>query len=126
MRGHNSIVGLAALAAMSLGAAPAPEEEQRKQPIEPGPEPADTPPTDSDVIPDRVSLENGSPHYFNKWRDIGVRFNGGERNSVLEFCVSEGWIRTQIFHGGRPKMERGKFIGQRLNGIVEPYWRRRT
>jgi hypothetical protein len=74
-------------------------------------------------IPDRVSLETDSPHFFSNWPKIGVRFNTGICNSVVEFCVSEGWIRTQIFHGGRPKKERGKFVTVTRRGIVEPYWR---
>lgn len=74
-------------------------------------------------IPDRVSLETDSPYYFPKWLDLGVRINGGESVSVVEFCVSEGWARTQIFHGGRPKMERGKYVTVTRRGTIEPYWK---
>lgn len=88
------------------------------------PEPRIDPPVgSSDGIPDRVSLEEGSPHYFPHWRHLGVRFNGGESTSCVEFCVSEGWMRSQLFHGGRPKTERGKFVTVTHRGKIEPYWR---
>lgn len=74
-------------------------------------------------IPDHVSLEPDSPHFFRHWQHLGVRFNGGECISVVEFCVSEGWMRSQVFHGGRPKTERGKFVTVQRRGTVEPYWR---
>jgi hypothetical protein len=122
MRGH---IGLIAAAAMlSAAAAPEPEDRDEFKP-EPNPEPEPTRREKiANVIPDRVSLETDSPHYFPKWSKLGVRFRGGDRTSTVEFCVSEGWIRTQIFHGGRPKMERGRFVTQKLYGPVEPYWRR--
>lgn len=74
-------------------------------------------------IPDRVSLEPDSPFFFAKWPKLGVRINGGESRSVVEFCVSEGWARTQIYHGGRPKLERGKRVTIRRTGTIEAYWR---
>lgn len=76
------------------------------------------------LIPDRVSLEPSSPFYFPEWARLGVRINTGESASVVEFCVSEGWARTQVFHGGRPKMERGKYVTVTRKGVIEPYWRR--
>lgn len=78
-----------------------------------------------DGIPDRVSLEADSPYYFPHWKHLGVRFNGGESSSVVEFCVSEGWCRNQVFHGGRAKKERGKFVTVTRRGTIEPYWRSR-
>jgi hypothetical protein len=54
-----------------------------------------------------------------------VQINGGESQSVVEFCTSEGWARTQIFHGGRPKAERGKFVTVMRRGVIEAYWRSR-
>lgn len=78
----------------------------------------------ADTPPDRVSLEPDSPFYHPDWRDLGVRYNGGELESVVEFCVSEGWCRTQIYHGGKPKEERGKFVTITRNGTIQPYWRR--
>jgi len=124
MRRHAQI----ALAAACLGAglAVAPVAESREpdpdEPREPKPEPVLGP----NGIPDRVSLEGNSPYFFADWRKIGVRIDGGESQSVVEFCVSEGWARTQIYHGGRPKMERGRFVTVTRRGVIEPYWRSRT
>jgi hypothetical protein len=44
----------------------------------------------TDEIPDRVSLETDSPYFFPQWQRLGVRINGGDSVSVVEFCVSEG------------------------------------
>jgi hypothetical protein len=121
MRGHIGLIGALALA--SMASAPVVEPEERKrEPREPDPEPK-PPVAESKVIPDRVSLEKDSPHFFPPWQKIGVRFNGGECNTIVEFCQSEGWARFQIFHGGRPKMERGRFTTMKRHGTVEPYWR---
>lgn len=79
---------------------------------------------DATSIPDRVSIESDSPYYFEDYTNLGVRHNCGEMASVVEFCVSEGWCRTQVFHGGRPKTERGYYVTIRRNGIIEPYWRK--
>jgi hypothetical protein len=122
--GHMGIaMALGAAALMAATPVVASDDPPRPDP-EPQPDP-DTPVVASDAIPDRVSLEDDSPYYFPKWRQLGVRHNGGECNSVVEFCVSEGWIRTQIFHGGRPKAERGKFVTVTRRGTIEPYWRSR-
>lgn len=115
MRRTAALIAAASLIG-TVGATPVAESEP--EPREP------QPPTDSDGIPDRVSLESDSPYYFPHWQKLGVRHDGGEMASVVEFCVSEGWCRTQIFHGGRPKAERGKFVTIKRHGSIEPYWRR--
>lgn len=126
---RRTTMGLAiAAATLASGGALTPVAESReRKPREPEPEPEPKPaaaiPTD---IPDRVSLEEDSPHYFPHWRRIGVRYNGGECQSVVEFCVSEGWMRSQVFHGGRPKQERGRFVTVTRSGTIEPYWRARA
>lgn len=124
MRGVNKFAALGLAAAMAtMASAPvAASEERRPEPREPDPEPK-PPVAASKVIPDRVSLEKDSPHYFERWQKIGVRFNGAECRTIVEFCQSEGWARFQIFHGGRPKMERGRFVTQRRHGTIESYWR---
>jgi hypothetical protein len=128
MRRNAMALGLVAASMMACTPVAASDDPPRRDP-EPDPEPRpDTPvgipqPAAAAAIPDRVSLEDDSPFYFPEWRKLGVRFNGGECASVVEFCVSEGWTRSQIFHGGRPKMERGKFVTVTRRGTVEPYWR---
>lgn len=112
---HKHSLGLVVVAAMASGvtAARATQEPSNAPPV----------PRLPNGIPDRVSLEEDSPFYFPAWQKIGVRFNGGDRRSVVEFCVSEGWLRTQIFHGGRPKKVDGKSVTNTLHGVIEPYWR---
>ena len=53
-------------------------------------------------------------------RDIGVRFNGAEKNNVEEYCVSEGWVRLTA---GKAKDRAGNSITVKVKGVVEPYFR---
>jgi hypothetical protein len=53
-------------------------------------------------------------------RDIGIRFNGVEKNNVEEYCVSEGWIRVAA---GKAKDRYGNPLTIKLTGNVEPYFR---
>ena len=78
--------------------------------------------TPSDTLPDRLSSEPGTPHYNEELlrRDIGIRFNGKERNDVEEYCVSEGWVRVAA---GNAKDRFGKPLLLKLSGKVEPYFR---
>jgi hypothetical protein len=79
----------------------------------------------SDTLPDRLSVQPGSPHYNADVlaRDIGVRFNGVEKNNVEEYCVSEGWIRVAA---GKALDRRGNPLTIKLKGKVEPYFRDKT
>ncbi len=45
-------------------------------------------------FPDRLSTDPASPHYNEEIlsRDVGIKFNGGEKTNVEEYCISEGWI----------------------------------
>ena len=51
--------------------------------------------TDRPALPDHLSIDPKSPHFVREVfsHDIGIRFNGTERNDVEEYCVSEGWVR---------------------------------
>lgn len=89
--------------------------------------PTDTPPETSaaarsDTLPDRLSVDPRSPFYDEPLlaRNIGIRFNGQERNNVEEYCVSEGWIRTAI---GKTVDRRGQPMTIKLKGIVEPFFK---
>ena len=53
-------------------------------------------------------------------RGIGIRYNGVEKTTVEEYCISEGWIRVAI---GKTVDRRGNPLTQKLNGIVEAYFR---
>lgn len=76
----------------------------------------------NDTPPDRLSTDPRSPHYDEAVlaRDVGVRFNGAEKNNVDEYCISEGWIRVAA---GNAKDRFGNPLTIKLKGKVEPYFR---
>jgi hypothetical protein len=80
------------------------------------------PQTMTDTPPDRLSVNPRSPHYDAEVlaRDVGIRFNGVEKNNVEEYCVSEGWIRVEA---GKSKDRFGNPLTIKLSGRVEPYFR---
>lgn len=82
-------------------------------------------PDDDEPMPDRFSVNPESPFYDKRWASIriGVRFDGSDRpGDVEEYCVSEGWIRVQMFmKNGKVKRERGKIVCLKRHGKVEPY-----
>ena len=83
---------------------------------------ADTPETSSsDTPPDRLSLDPRSPHFDEALlsRGVGIRLNGQEKTSVIEYSVSEGWIRLAV---GRSLDRFGQPMTIRLKGKVEPYF----
>lgn len=71
-------------------------------------------------LPDRLSLDPRSPFFDEEVlsRGVGIRFNGQEKTTVEEYCVSEGWIRVAA---GRSRDRYGNPMTIRLNGKVEPY-----
>lgn len=72
--------------------------------------------------PDRLSNDPRSPYHDAALleRGIGIRFNGQERTTVEEYCVSEGWVRVTV---GKTLDRRGNPLTMRLKGTVEPYFR---
>jgi hypothetical protein len=76
----------------------------------------------TDTLPDRLSVDPSSPHYNADVlaRNVGIRFNGAEKNNVEEYCVSEGWIRVAA---GKAKDRHGNPLTIKLRGTVEPYIR---
>lgn len=77
-------------------------------------------------IPDRVSLDTDSPHYFPWCRKVGVKIDGQVIFNCAEFCVSERWVKL-LLPGNRGvgfRKERGKFITVLKRDVtVETYWR---
>src|SRR5690348_15901953 len=74
----------------------------------------------SDSPPDRLSLDPRS-EYFDEAllsRGVGIKFNGQEKTNVIEYCISEGWIRIPA---GRSRDRYGQPMTVKLNGKVEPY-----
>lgn len=82
---------------------------------------ADTPQANADTPPDRLSLDPRSPHFDEALlqRGVGIRFNGQEKTNVLEYSISEGWIRVAA---GKSRDRFGQPMTIRLNGKVEPYF----
>ncbi len=76
----------------------------------------------SDTPPDRLCNNPKSPFYDEAvlQRGVGVRFNGAEKNTVEEYCVSEGWVRLAV---GRTMDRKGNPLTIKLTGVVEPYFR---
>jgi hypothetical protein len=72
--------------------------------------------------PDRLSNNPKNPNYDEAalTRGVGVRFNGVEKTTVEEYCVSEGWVRVAI---GKTLDRRGNPLTMKLSGVVEPYFR---
>ena len=72
--------------------------------------------------PDRLSTDERSPFYDADLleRGVGVRFNQRDRDDVVEYSVSEGWIRVPI---GKTKDRYGYSFLVTLRGIVDVYFR---
>ncbi len=76
----------------------------------------------SDTPPDRLSNNPKSPYYNEAIleRGVGIRFDGTEKTTVEEYCVSEGWIRVAV---GKTVDRHGMPLTIKLRGVVEPYFR---
>lgn len=76
----------------------------------------------TDVPPNQLSIDPGSPFYSEEalLRDVGIRFNGVEKNNVREYNVVEGWVRVEV---PTAKDRRGNPMVVKLSGVVEPYFR---
>jgi uncharacterized protein DUF3297 len=76
--------------------------------------------TMTETLPDRLSVNPDSPWYDEALlaRGVGIRFNGVERTTVEEYCVSEGWIRTAV---GKSLDRKGQPLTITLKGVVEPF-----
>lgn len=75
----------------------------------------------TDTPPDRLSNDPRSKFHDEAVlaRGIGIRFNGVEKTTVEEYCVSEGWVRMAV---GRALDRRGRPITLKFNGEVVPYF----
>ena len=74
-----------------------------------------------DRPPDRLSLDPRSEHYDEALltRGVGIKFNGQEKTNVIEYSISEGWIRVAA---GRSRDRCGQPMTIKLKGKVEPYF----
>ena len=74
-----------------------------------------------DTPPDRLSLDPRSDYFDEALlsRGVGIKFNGQEKTNVMEYCMSEGWIRVAA---GRSRDRYGQPMTIKLQGKVEPYF----
>src|SRR3954454_14706856 len=81
----------------------------------------DPAPAHDDTPPDHLSLDPRSEHYDEALlsRGVGIKFNGQEKTSVIEYSISEGWIRVAA---GRSLDRHGQPMTIKLKGKVEPYF----
>jgi len=77
----------------------------------------------TDTPPDRLSLDPRSPHFDETLlgRGVGIKYNGNEKTNVIEYCISEGWIKVAA---GRSLDRYGQPMTVKLKGTVEPYFER--
>ena len=75
----------------------------------------------NDTPPDRLSLDPRSEYYDEALlgRGVGIKFNGQEKTNVIEYSISEGWIRVPA---GRSRDRFGQPMTIKLKGQVEPYF----
>jgi hypothetical protein len=75
----------------------------------------------SDTPPDRLSLDPRSDYFDEALlsRGVGIKFNGQEKTNVIEYSISEGWIRVSA---GKSRNRYGQPMTIKLQGKVEPYF----
>lgn len=73
-------------------------------------------------LPDRLAVDARSPYHDAAVfaHDIGIRFNGIERNDVAEYCLSQGWIKVPV---GKKVDRKGQALTIQLKGKVEAFYR---
>jgi hypothetical protein len=78
--------------------------------------------TNKPPLPDHLSIDPRSPHHVAAVfeHEVGIRFNGVERNDVEEYCISEGWVRVPH---GRTVDRKGNPVMLKLKGRVEAFYR---
>jgi len=75
----------------------------------------------TDTPPDRLSLDPRSDYYDEALlsRGVGIKFNGQEKTNVIEYSISEGWIRVAA---GKSRDRYGQPMTVKLKGKIEPYF----
>ena len=73
-------------------------------------------------LPDRLCIDARSPYHVRAVfeHDIGIRFNGKDRNDVEEYCISEGWVRVPA---GKALDRKGQPLLIKIKGTVEAFYR---
>lgn len=73
-------------------------------------------------LPDQLSIDARSPHHVAAVfeHDIGIRFNGQERFDVVEYCISEGWVKVP---SNKTLDRKGNPLLIKLKGVVEAFYK---
>ena len=73
-------------------------------------------------LPDQLSIDPSSPYYNTAVleQNIGIRFNGKDRQDVEAYCISEGWVKVA---SGKTRDRKGRPLLIKLKGEVEAYYR---
>lgn len=73
-------------------------------------------------LPDHLSIDPRSPYYVAAVfeHDVGITFNGKERQDVEEYCVSEGWVKVPA---GKTVDRKGNPLMIKLKGKVAAFYR---
>lgn len=76
----------------------------------------------SDSPPDRLSTDPTSKHYSEAdlERGVGIKFRGKERTNILEYSISEGWVKMVM---GKTVDRYGKPLTVKSKGPVEAWYR---
>lgn len=79
----------------------------------------------TDTLQDRLSADPESPYYNEELlnRGIGIRFKGVEKDNVIEYCLSEQWVKVSV---GNTLTRSGKPMSMKLSGPVEAYIKEET
>ncbi|EHD13528.1 hypothetical protein CIN_17200 [Commensalibacter intestini A911] len=79
----------------------------------------------TDTLPDRLSADPHSPYYNEELLNhgVGIRFKGVEKDNVVEYCISEKWVKVSV---GNTVKRDGKPMTMKLNGLVEAYVKENT
>lgn len=79
----------------------------------------------TDTLPDRLSADPSSPYYNEELltRGVGIRFKGVEKDNILEYCISEQWVKVTV---GNTVKRDGTPMTMKLSGLVEAYVKENT
>jgi Protein of unknown function (DUF3297) len=74
------------------------------------------------ALPDHLSIDVLSPHHVAAVfeHDIGIRLNDKERVDVVEYCISEGWVKVPA---GKTLDRKGNPLLIKLKGKVEAFYK---
>tara|TARA_R110001583_G_scaffold38455_3_gene124292 strand:+ start:4614 stop:4862 length:249 start_codon:yes stop_codon:yes gene_type:complete len=74
------------------------------------------------ALPDRFSGDSRSPYHVAEVfeHEIGIRLNGKERFDVMEYCISEGWVKVSAH---KALDRRGQPLLLTKKGTVEAFYR---